>query len=69
LRECVDALEAKKDEVVCEKYVLLRRVGMGSFVDWFPNAPEGEDGQYQETLWLALSSYWLEVMLPFKGAK
>uniref|UniRef100_Q47BY6 Uncharacterized protein n=1 Tax=Dechloromonas aromatica (strain RCB) TaxID=159087 RepID=Q47BY6_DECAR len=68
LKECVGALEAKKDAVVCEKYALLRRAGMGSFIDWFPRTPEGEDGQYEETLWWALDAYWLEVMQPFKNA-
>jgi hypothetical protein len=66
LQTCIAALESRDDALVREKYNLLRRAGMGSFLDWFPNAPQGESGEYQDCIWWALDGYWLELMEPFK---
>jgi hypothetical protein len=70
LSSCLSALEYKDVSGVTSVVQLLRRGGMGSFLDWVPQvASNEEDTEYTETLWFALYGYWLEMMRPFKEAE
>jgi hypothetical protein len=43
---------------------LLRRAGMGSFLDWGPKTLPGEDPEYVECVWNALYGYWFQQVEP-----
>lgn len=67
LSECLTALEEKDTVRVTETHHMLRRAGMGSFMDWCPRAVSNdENDEYTETIWQALLGLWLEMMRPFK---
>lgn len=65
LSACVAALEARDEKTVSEIYKLMRRAGMGSFLDWFPQPAAIEDNDYAETLWRALNGHWAQQLSPF----
>ena len=65
LMTCLESLQSKDAAAVKTSLVPFHDAGMGSFIDWFPDAVhQDEDNNYVETIWNALYENWREQMNP-----
>jgi hypothetical protein len=65
LEQFGEALDDRDVPQLQQLIAIIRRAGMGSFHDWFPEvAFPHEDAEYVEPLWNALYGHWFEQVAP-----